>query len=130
MSLAVVPVAFVAVPLTAARLIVASKLVRFGAFLLLGAYIATRGYRPGEGPLSPKMPVTIAPGKGIGATVHELTKKFQGETFVFTRSEANSLGYLIEAARETPGAIPALEDFLEHFPAGRRYQAYRSTEAA
>lgn len=121
MSLAVVPVAFIAVPVTAARLIIASKLVRFGAFLLLGTYLATRGYRPGEGPLSPKMPVTIAPGKGVGGMVHALTKKFQGETFVFTKSEAHSLGYLIEAAHASSEAIPALEDFLEHFPAGRRH---------
>jgi len=115
-ALHVVPVAFIAVPLTAIRLITASKLVRLGALLLLGAHFATRGYRLGEGPLSPKMQVTIAPGKGIGGILYELSTKFRGRTFMLTKSEALTLSHLLEAAEDTPKAVPAVEDFLEHFP--------------
>lgn len=118
--LSAIPVAFVTVPLTVARLILTSNAIRIGAFLLLGAHLASRGYRVGEGPLSPKMPVTVSPGKGIGGAVYSLTPKFHGVTFRMTKSEANSLYHLIEASLDTASAIPALEDFLHYFPSNRR----------
>lgn len=118
--LSAVPVAFIAVPYTAARLVLTSKVVRIGALLLLGALVATRGYRHGEGPLSPKMPVTVTPGKGIGGILHDLTKRFRGVTFLMTRSEVTSLSHLIDVALVNVAALPALEDFLTYFPAGRQ----------
>ncbi len=121
--LSVVPVALIAVPYTAFRLILSSKVARVGALLLLGVFVATRGYRVGEGPLSPKMPVTVIPGKGIGGIIHDLTKKFRGSTFLMTRSEAISLGHLVDAALANIAALPALEDFLAYFPAGRKKAA-------
>lgn len=112
----VASVAFIALPLTTLRLIATSKTVRLCAFVLLGARLATRGYREGEGPLSPKMPVTIAPGNGIGGFLFENCQEFRGRTYLLTRSESESLALLIEAVQVNDEARPALNDFLEHFP--------------
>lgn len=117
--LSVIPVAFVAIPLTAIRLVLTSNVARLGAFLMLGAYLTSRGYRPGEGILSPKMPIHIVPGNDVGGVLFEMTESFRGRTFAMTRSEANSLVTLIEAVDASPSAKPALEDFLTHFPADR-----------
>lgn len=123
--ISVVPVALIVVPLAVARLLLTNSLVRMGAFVALAAYASARNYRTGEGPLSPKMPVKVARGKGIGemlanlATNYEDLDRFKDRTFVMTESEAKSLAILLEASYEHATAIPALVDYLNNFPSSR-----------
>lgn len=115
-------VSLVVGPYAIAKLILASRMVRFAAILTTIAYVSSRNYRRGEGPLSVKMTVNIVPGEGMGGTIYLLSelceelKKFRGTIFNMTRSEANSLGILIQASVYSAEALPALVDFLHNFP--------------
>lgn len=123
--LSTVGVALVATPLAAAKLLLNNKFVRYAAVISLVAYASTRNYRSGEGPLSLKMPVRMSPGKGLGAMLYELSENsedlraFRDITFLMTRSEAVSIGLLIQAAFSNEDAVPALVDFLVNFPSVR-----------
>jgi hypothetical protein len=121
----VIPVSLVAMPLAVARFLAMSRTVRVTAVLAMVIRESTRGYQPGEGPLSLKMPVAVAPGKGMGGILHDLASEhkelesFKGSTFRVTTTEAKSLGLLVEAAVASPTAVPALVDWLEKFPRRR-----------
>lgn len=116
-------VSLVAMPLTIAKLVVASRTAKIAAIMTLIVYVSSRDYRPGEGPLSLKIPVTIAPGEeGLGGILYELSTRcielrdFWEITFRITRSEARSIGILVQASLESDSALPALVDFLRNFP--------------
>lgn len=115
-------VSLVAMPLTIAKLVVASRTAKIAAILTLIVYVSSRDYRPGEGPLSLKIPITITPEEGLGGILYELSTRCRGlqdfreTTFRITRSEAQSIGILVQAALESDSALPALVDFLRNFP--------------
>ena len=117
----VVGVSLVALPYAIAKLIVRSKIVRVSAILSLVAYASTRYYRRGEGPFTPKMTIQIAPGIGMGAILFtlinsmETLKDQRGRILRLTRSEATSLGTIIQAVVDSPTAMPVLEDWLHNF---------------
>lgn len=115
-------VSLVAMPYAIARLLVSSRVVRIAAVLSLIAYASSRNYRPGEGLLSPKVSIHIVAGPGIGGILYEQAREYQelavlqGRTFHLTESETKSLGILIEAVQASSLAVPALLDFIQHFP--------------
>jgi len=115
-------VSLVVAPYAIAKLIIGSRAVRLAAVLTMIAYVSSRNYRPGEGPLSVKMSVVIEPGDGMGGVLYDLSEQcnelrdFRGATFRLTKSEASSLGILVQASFNSPAAFPALVDFLSNFP--------------
>ncbi len=123
--LAIAPVSLVAIPYAIGRFLLTSKPVQIWALLSLVIMASTRNYRPGEGWLSLKVPAKVAPGKGAGGILFELSQKheelkqFQSKTFHFTKSEAESLAIIVGAVLETEKAVPILVDFLKRYPAAR-----------
>lgn len=115
-------VSLVAAPYAIAKLLIASRIARLAALLTMIAYISSRNYRPGEGPLSVKIPIEITAGEGIGGIIYDLSEQckelrdFRGATFRMTKSEAVSLGTVLQATLDSSSALPALVDFLQNFP--------------